>query len=125
MLVHIWLDSYPGDESMFIEEPGKHRKNDGFWSITNPYLVDETKHQGQKKYMVSVFIGDGCILEPYWFVDSDGKPFTQNSDAYRKMLEEHTIPQMKAKFTLRELRSMWFQQDGLYTQNIYSILIIN
>ena len=125
MLVHIWLDSYPGDESMFIEEPGKHRKNDGFWSITNPYLVDETKHQGQKKYMVSVFIGDGCILEPYWFVDSDGKPFTQNSDAYRKMLEEHTIPQMKAKFTRRELRSMWFQQDGLYTQNIYSILIIN
>ena len=64
--------------------------------------------------MVSVFIGDGYILEPYWFVDSDGKPFTQNSDAYRKMLEEHTIPQMKAKFTRRELRSMYFQQDGKY-----------
>ena len=103
-----------GDEANFTEEIGRHRKNDGYWSTTNPYLVDEQKHQGQTKYMVSVFIGNGCILEPYWFVESDGKPFNQNGDAYRKMLEEHTIPCMKAKFTRRELRSMYFQQDGKY-----------
>ena len=46
-----------GDEAMFMEEMGKHRKNDGYWSIENPYLVDEMKHQGQIKYMVNVFTG--------------------------------------------------------------------
>ena len=101
-----------GDEAMFMEEMGKHRKNDGYWSIENPYLVDEMKHQGQIKYMVNVFIGDGFILEPYWFVDSEGKPFTQDSAAYRKMLEEHTIPCMLEKFGRRNLRRMWIQQDG-------------
>ena len=72
--------------------------------------------------MVSVFIGNGCILEPYWFVESDGKPFNQNGDAYRKMLEEHTIPCMKAKFTRRELRSMYFQQDGKYKITMTQII---
>ena len=105
------------DEKMFSVEKAKHSKNAGIWSVVNPYEVDQVKSQGQTKYMVSVFIGDGKILPPYWFVDDDGVPFTQTGQVYRTMLEEHYAPIFTTKFGRRRFRELWFQQDGKKIKN--------
>ena len=104
-----------GDEKNF--ELDTQNKNGRYWSVENPYIVDDTKRQGQTKYMVSVMIVDGQILEPYWFVDSEGVPFTQNGKRYAQMLKEHYFPLFELKFGRRKLRQLWFQQDG--KSNIY------
>ena len=105
------------DEKMFSCEKAKNKKNAGVWSITNPYLVDQIKSQGQTKYMAAVFIGDGKILPPYWFVDDEGKPFSQTGQGYRTMLEEHFAPIFTTQFGRRRFRELWMQQDG--SKNIY------
>ena len=85
--------------------------------MENPYILDEIRQQGGPKYMVSVMIIDGQILEPFWFVDSEGVSFNQTGDVYRKMLEEHYVPILLSKFGRRGLRKYWFQQDGLNMKN--------
>ena len=108
------------DEKMFQLEKAKNSKNDGVWSVHNPYLVDQVKSQGQKKYMVSVFIGDGKVLTPYWFVDEEGVPFNQTGEKYRSMLKEHYAPVFTTEFRRNRLRELWFQQDGYKYLFIYN-----
>ena len=87
--------------------------------MENPYILDEIRQQGGPKYMVSVMIIDGQILEPFWFVDSEGVSFNQTGDVYRKMLEEHYVPILLSKFGRRGLRKYWFQQDGLNMKYLF------
>ena len=99
-----------------------HNKNARYWSVENPYIVDDTRRQGQTKYMVSVMIVDGQIIEPYWFVDEEGVPFTQNGERYFKMLKEHYLPIFELKFGQQKLRQLFFQQDGIM-KYLFEILI--
>ena len=58
--------------------------------------------------MVSVMFFDGQVLDPYWFIDAEGKKFNVNQENYVESLEEHFLPQL----TAREKRRAYFQQDG-------------
>ena len=102
-----------GDEKIFPLVMFPNRQNKRFWAVENPYIVDDLRHQGGAKYMVSVMIVDGQILKPYWFVDDEGVPFTQNGEKYRKMLQEHYVPILNTKFGRRKMRQLYFQQDGI------------
>ena len=65
-------------------------------------------NQGRKNYMCSVMFFDGRVLEPYWFVDEEGKKFNINQGTYLECLEQHFLPQLSN----REKRRAFFQQDG-------------
>ena len=111
-----------GDEAMWrLNRLSVNRQNWRYWAEENPHIVDEINNQGGKSYMSSVLMVDGRILEPFWFVDEDEKPFTCDQQAYLDMLENHFFPQL----TARELRKFWFQQDGNYKISICSILLLS
>ena len=87
-------------------------QNERIWAIVNPHVVDDVKRQGTKNYMCSVMFLDGRILEPFWFVDEEGKKFNCNQDTYLACLVDHFLPQL----TRREKRTAHFQQDGQILQ---------
>ena len=100
-----------GDECMWrLGRLSVNRQNWTYWSEENPHIVDEINNQGGKSYMCSVLLVDGRILDPFWFVDENGKSINCDQNTYLEMLENHFFPQLSA----RELRKFWFQQDGKF-----------
>ena len=98
-----------GDEKMFhLGSIYGNKQNNRIWSIVNPHAKDPVNNQGRKNYMVSVMFFDGRVLDPYWFIDAEGKKFNVNQENYVESLEEHFLPQL----TSREKRRAYFQQDG-------------
>ena len=98
-----------GDEKIFrLHSIFPNRQNTRIWKIVNPHVVDDVNNQGQKNYMCSVMFFDGRVLEPFWFVDEEGKKFNCNQETYLECLEDHFLPQL----TSREKRRAFFQQDG-------------
>ena len=121
-----WLLDHPedfvqkiifGDEKKWVLKYGANRQNNRYWAIHNPYLLDETKIQGQTKYMCLVTMVNGKVQTPHWFVDEDLKPFNENAANYIEAIENHILPQ----FTQPELEEFWWQQDGIY-HNLYLVL---
>lgn len=51
----------------------------------------------------------GHIYGPYWFVDDAGRSISVTSEVYLKMLQEKMWPDLQ---TRRDLRRVWFMQDG-------------
>ena len=104
------LDLTPskGDEKNWVKMFTDNKKNRHRWSLENPNYLEEVKEQGQKKYMSLVCMVNGKILEPYWFVNEDGKPFNENGEIYLDVVQNHILPQISA----RELRKFYWQQDG-------------
>ena len=98
-----------GDEKIFrIGSIFGNTQNNRIWKIVNPHAKDAVNNQGRKNYMCSVMFYDGRVLEPYWFVNEEGKKFNCNQETYLESLENHFIPQL----TSREKRRAYFQQDG-------------
>ena len=98
-----------GDEKIWrLDSMSANRQNNRIWSIVNPHRVMPVNNQGRKNYMCSVMFFNGRVLEPYWFVDQEGKKFNINQETYLKSLEDHFLPQLSH----REKRRAHFQQDG-------------
>ena len=96
-----------GDEKNWYLRRRPH--NMGTWAASNPNVLLDVKCQGAKKYMCSVLVdGEGKVLEPYWFEDVEGRPISQNGPGYLECLQNHFMP----KFSQRQLRRKWWQQDG-------------
>ena len=98
-----------GDEKMFrLGSIYGNRQNNRIWKIVNPHAKDPVNNQSRKNFMVSVMFYDGRVLEPYWWIDEEGKKFNCNQEKYLESLEDHFLPQL----TRREKRRAFFQQDG-------------
>jgi hypothetical protein len=53
-------------------------------------------------------IFSGSIIGPYFFEDKEGRTVTVNAEQYTAMLETF----LRNELNLRQLNSLWFQQDG-------------
>ena len=51
----------------------------------------------------------GTLLGPFWFVDARDNPATLNQQTYLDMLQSKLWP---IRLTRRDLRRLWFMQDG-------------
>ena len=68
-----------GDEKIWrLDSMSANRQNNRIWSVVNPHRVMPVNNQGRKNYMCSVMFFNGRVLEPYWFVDQEGKKFNIN-----------------------------------------------
>ena len=103
------------DEKMFYLRPLPNRKNTGYYAYSNPNILADVKNQAAEKRMCLILIdlGEGKILEPFWFEDEEGRSITQNGPRYLNALQNHFMPQ----FTQRTLRRRWWQQDGILFLN--------
>ena len=97
-----------GDEKWFHLSQHPNRKNVGYWSVSNPYFVVDSKSQGAEKIMAFVCMVNGIVLPVIWHVDEDGKPISVNSERYRKVFKEEVLPCLPEDL----LDQLWWMQDG-------------
>jgi hypothetical protein len=64
-------------------------------------------------------IFSGGIIGPYFFEDEEGRTVTVNAERYTAMLETF----LRNELNLRQLNSLWFQQDGATTTDSARISI--
>ena len=91
------------DEKWFSLKPHPNRKNDVYWSKTNPNNIHEVKDQGAVKIMAWVGIVDGQVLPVHWFQGS------VTGQSYLDMLKNVVWPAVRGSSSRKEY---WFQQDG-------------
>jgi hypothetical protein len=108
-----------GDEKWWVLDAEPNKKNSRFWSPVLPNDILETKYQGKSKVMSWVGILDGEILGPFWFLDDNGRSITVNQETYLQMLREKLWPVLENR---RDLRRVWFQQDGAPAHASNSVL---
>ena len=101
------------DEKWFYLIQSSNRKNNVYWSMENPHILDEVKRQGGVKVMCWAGVGDGKILPLHWFEGS----VTENT--YLNMLKEKVWPALKGFATKK---CLWFQQDGARVHTANSCL---
>ena len=95
-----------------------NNQNARIWAIVNPHVVDDVKRQGTKNYMCSVMFLDGRILEPFWFVDEEGKKFNCNQDTYLECLADHFLPQLSRRvWGIKVLDSGRYLYPHMYGRN--------
>ena len=97
-----------GDEKNWVELWTDNKRNRHYWALENPNILEEVKQQGQTKYMSLVCMVNGKILDPFWFVNENGKPYTETGPIYLDVIQNHILPQISA----RDLRKYYWQQDG-------------
>ncbi len=71
--------------------------------------MEECKFQGKVKAMCWIGLLDGDIMGPFWFFDESGAPANVNQHRYLEMLNTQVWPCLQNR---RNLRHVWFQQDG-------------
>ena len=74
-------------------KPHPNRKNDVYWSETNPNNIHEVKDQGAVKIMAWVGIVDGQVLPVHWFQGS------VTGQSYLDMLKNVVWPAVRGKST--------------------------
>ena len=82
-------------------------------------LVNPEKYQGKKKAMCWVGVLKGTLLGPFWFVDARDNPVTLNQQTYLDMLQSKL---WLILLTRRDLRRLWFMQDGATCHCTYRVL---
>ena len=84
-------------------------QNRRHWALVNPREILECKYLGKKKAISWVGVLKGTLLSPFWFVDARDNPVTLNQETYLDMLKSKHWPIL---LTLRDLRRLWFMQEG-------------
>ena len=96
------------DEKYFILHPHPNRRNDHYWSFSNPHLVKEVKEQGVEKVLVWAGLLNGRVFMLHWFHEN-GKNVCVNKDNYLSMLKEKVWPKLEqANYDFQ----VFFMQDG-------------
>jgi len=90
------------DEATFHLSGHVNRHNCVVWGTQNPHVVEEVPIKSPGVTVWCAMFRD-VIIGPYFF-DS-----TVTSKAYKKMLEEYLVPELRRR---RRLRTTIFQQDG-------------
>ncbi|GFT28458.1 uncharacterized protein TNCV_428731 [Trichonephila clavipes] len=79
----------------------------GLTCEANPQVYVETSLQPEK-LTVWCALWAGGIFGPYFFKNDEGYNVTVNSDRYRAMITNFSIPELNN----HDVQELWFQQDG-------------
>lgn len=93
------------DEKWFTLKPHPNHQNTRHWSMSNPFLYDDSIKQGASKILCWAGIIDGAILPLVWFEQG----VTINGERYSNLLKNNVWQPLK---TIVNRREYWFQQDG-------------
>ena len=93
------------DEKWFNLSQPFNRQNARYWSISNPYVYDDSVKQGAEKVMAWAAIVNGRVLPLVWFP----KGVSVNSDNYLKLLRDVLWPSIQEE---AENEGYFYQQDG-------------
>jgi hypothetical protein len=104
MLLHQLLMS---DEANFCLSGFVNKQNFRYWSRVNPRILHEKPQKGQN-VVVWCAMGMCGITVPYFFKYGAGRALMVNADRYVDMLQNFLMPDLH----LRQLDTIWFQQDG-------------
>ena len=99
-----------GDEKWFHLTQHPNKQNVRFWSVQNPFFVNDSKQQGCQKIMAFVCVFNGGIFPVIWHIDEEGKHVSVNTNNYIKVLKDEIFPWIPQE--LLDEEKVWWMQDG-------------